>query len=370
MTTKVRACASASVRQCMGFNSRTHALTHSRTSLARYSLFPIPYSLTFAALTLAACDRQFTTVHPTGPQARRIADMTWYLTITGTAVFLAVMGILAWALWRAHLRGEAIGGDRTERTMTRWLVGGVAATTLILLATLIYNFATGRALANFAEPDALTVRVTGHQWWWEVQYQDPVYSRRVTTANEIHVPVGRRVRLEVQSRDVIHSFWVPNLHGKLDLIPGYTGTTYFMADQPGVFLGRCAEYCGLQHARMDIRVIAESPDEFAAWYEGQLRSAAPPADRIQQKGQQVFLSSRCVMCHTIRGTPASSRVGPDLTHLASRMTIAAGTLPNTRGHLAGWVMDPQRIKPGVRMPPNPLAPDELRALLDYLQSLK
>jgi cytochrome c oxidase subunit II len=246
----------------------------------------------------------------------------------------------------------------------------VAATTVILLATLVYNFYTGRALAQFAEPDALTVRVTGHQWWWEVQYQDPAYNRRVSTANEIHIPVGRRVRLEVQSRDVIHSFWVPNLHGKLDLIPGYSGTTYFQADEPGVFMGRCAEYCGLQHARMDIRVIAESPEKFAAWYEGQLRAAPAPADTVQQKGQQVFLSKGCVMCHTVRGTPANSRVGPDLTHLASRMTIAAGTLPNTRGHLAGWVLDPQRIKPGVRMPPNPLAADELQALLDYLQSLK
>ncbi|HEX2079734.1 MAG TPA: cytochrome c oxidase subunit II, partial [Longimicrobium sp.] len=195
-------------------------------------------------------------VNPAGPQARRIADMTWYLTITGTLVFVAVMGLLFWALWRAHTRAEAVGGDEPERKMTRWLAGGVAATTLILLATLVYNFSTGRALANFAEPGALTVRVTGHQWWWEVQYLDPAYDRRVTTANEIHLPVGRRVRLEVQSRDVIHSFWVPSLHGKLDLIPGYTGTTYVRADEPGVFMGRCAEYCGLQHARMDLRVIA------------------------------------------------------------------------------------------------------------------
>ncbi|HEX2079509.1 MAG TPA: c-type cytochrome, partial [Longimicrobium sp.] len=161
-----------------------------------------------------------------------------------------------------------------------------------------------------------------------------------------------------------------SLHGKLDLIPGYTGTTYVRADEPGVFMGRCAEYCGLQHARMDLRVIAESPARFAAWYEGQLRTARPPSDSVQQAGQQVFLSKGCVMCHTVRGTPANSRVGPDLTHLASRMTLAAGTLPNTRGHLGGWVVDPQRIKPGARMPPNPLAASELHALLDYLQSLK
>jgi cytochrome c oxidase subunit 2 len=248
--------------------------------------------------------------------------------------------------------------------------GGIGVTFLILVVTLVYNFYTGRALASFADDGALTVRVTGHQWWWEVQYMDPLYSRRVTTANEIHVPVGRKVRVEVASRDVIHSFWVPQLHGKLDLIPGYTGTTYIQADEPGVFKGRCAEYCGLQHAHMDLRVIAEPPARFAAWYQGQLRGAATPADTLQQKGQQVFLSRACSMCHTIRGTQANSRVGPDLTHLASRGTLAAGTLPNSRGHLAGWVVDPQRIKPGARMPPNQLAGDELHALLSYLESLK
>ncbi len=365
MSKQVRECVSASVRKCAGFNSRTHALTHSRTSIARYSLFPITYSL-----ALAACDREMSAVQPVGPQARRITDMTWYLVITGGIVFLVVMGLLAFALWRAHRRRDALGGPEVERHLTRWVAGGVAATTVILLATLVYNFYTGRALASFADRDALTVRVIGHQWWWEVQYQDPLYSRRVTTANEIHIPVGRKVRLEVLSRDVIHSFWVPGLHGKLDLIPGYSGTTYFQADEPGVFMGRCAEFCGLQHARMDIRVIAEPPAQFAAWYEGQLRAAPAPADTVQQKGQQVFLSKGCVMCHTVRGTLANSRVGPDLTHLATRRTLAAGTLPNTRGHLAGWVVDPQRIKPGVRMPPNQLASDELHALLSYLQSLK
>jgi cytochrome c oxidase subunit II len=357
---------SAKVRECGSAKVGTPMRDPRVRTRSRYSLFPIPYSLLF----LAGCDRQFSAVHPTGPQARRISEMTWYLTITGSIVFVLVMGLLFYVLWRAHRRQDALDGERVERTMRHWVAGGVAVTTVILLATLVYNFYTGRALAQFAEPDALTVRVTGHQWWWEVQYQDPAYNRRVSTANEIHIPVGRRVRLEVQSRDVIHSFWVPNLHGKLDLIPGYSGTTYFQADEPGVFMGRCAEYCGLQHARMDIRVIAESPAKFAAWYEGQLRAAPAPADTVQQKGQQVFLSKGCVMCHSVRGTPANSRVGPDLTHLASRMTIGAGTLPNTRGHLAGWVMDPQRIKPGVRMPPNPLAADELQALLDYLQSLK
>lgn len=322
------------------------------------------------ALLLAGCGRELSSVNPAGPQAERISDLTWYLTATGTAVFLAVTGFLLYAVWRGRRRAESAAGPAAERTLTRWVAGSVAATVVILLATLVYNFYVGRSLADFAEPGALTVRVTGHQWWWEVQYQDPVYSRRLTTANEIHVPVGRRIRLEVQSADVIHSFWAPNLHGKLDLIPGYGGTTYFRADRPGVYHGRCAEFCGLQHAKMDFLVIADPPERFAAWYDQQLRAAAPPADSVQQKGQQVFLGKGCVMCHTIRGTPANSRVGPDLTHLASRRTLAAGSLPNTRGHLAGWVVDPQKIKPGARMPPNQLASDELHALLGYLQSLK
>jgi cytochrome c oxidase subunit 2 len=328
------------------------------------------YASALAGLLVAGCKQDMSAVNPAGPQAERISDLTWYLTATGSAVFLVVLGFLAYAVWRGRRRTENAAGPEAERRMTIWVGGAVGVTTLILLVTLVHSFATGRALADFADPDALTIRVTGHQWWWEVQYVDRAYSRRLTTANEIHVPVGRRIRLEVQSRDVIHSFWAPNLHGKVDLIPGYSTNTSFRADRPGVYRGRCAEFCGLQHAKMDFLVIAESPEQFAAWYEAQLKSSTPPGNTVQQKGQQVFLSKGCPMCHTIRGTQANSRVGPDLTHLASRTTIAAGTLPNTRGHLGGWVVDPQKIKPGAKMPPNQLAADELHALLGYLQSLK
>lgn len=329
-----------------------------------------PPGLAAAALLLAGCSHDMSALDPAGPQAERIGELTWFLTAVGTAVFLVVTGFLLYAVWRGHRRTESAAGPEVERRMTRWVAGSVGVTALVLLAALLHNLYTGRALAAFADPGALTIRVVGQQWWWHVEYQDPVYSRRLVTANEIHVPVGRRVRLEVQSGDVIHSFWVPSLHGKIDLIPGYGGVTYLQADRPGVYHGRCAEFCGMQHAKMDILVVAEPPERFAAWYQQQLRAAPPPADTLQQKGQQVFLSKGCVMCHTIRGTPAGSRVGPDLTHLASRRTLAAGALPNTRGHLGGWVVDPQRIKPGARMPPNQLASDELHALLSYLQSLK
>jgi cytochrome c oxidase subunit II len=309
------------------------------------------------------------TVRPAGPQAERISDLTWVMTWLGTAVFLLVIGFLFYALWRGSRRTENAAGPAAERQLGLWVGGAVAVTTVILFGLLVYNFRTGSALAAFAEPDALTVRVTGQQWWWEVEYEDPTPSRRLQTANEIHIPVGKRIRLQVSSRDVIHSFWAPNLHGKIDLIPGYSGTTYIRADSAGVYRGRCAEFCGLQHAHMDFLIVAESPAAFAAWYDAQLKPAPAPADSVQQKGQQVFLSKNCALCHSIRGTDAGGRIGPDLTHLASRSTIGSVTLPNTRGHLAGWVLDPQKIKPGVKMPPNQVATDELRALLDYLQSL-
>jgi cytochrome c oxidase subunit 2 len=169
---------------------------------------------------------------------------------------------------------------------------------------------------------------------------------------------------------VIHSFWVPGLQGKMDMIPGRTNVTWLQADRTGVWRGQCAEYCGLQHAKMAFLVVAERPDSFAGWLARQRDTAPTPIDELTRRGQEVFLSSSCVMCHAISGTPAGSRIGPDLTHLASRRTIAAGTLPNTRGNLAGWILDPQRIKPGTRMPPNQLDPADLQALLAYLESLK
>jgi cytochrome c oxidase subunit II len=314
--------------------------------------------------------REFSVTHPVGPQAARLSEMTWVLTWLTTAVCVIVVGFLLYSLLHAHRRGNAVGGPAVERKLWWWVGGSVSATTVILFAILIYNLSTGRALAAFADPDALTIRVIGHQWWWEVEYRDPLPNRRLTTANEIHIPVGRRVRLEVESRDVIHSFWAPNLHGKLDLTPGYTATTYFRADTAGTYHGRCAEFCGLQHAHMDFFVIAMAPPDFARWFEAQLKTAASPADTLQARGREIFETKTCAMCHTIRGTEANSGIGPDLTHVASRRTLGAGTIPNSRGHLAGWILDPQRIKPGAKMPPNQLAASDLHALLGYLESLK
>jgi cytochrome c oxidase subunit 2 len=212
----------------------------------------------------------------------------------------------------------------------------------------------------------LRIHVTGVQWWWRVFYPE----EQVTTANEIHIPTNRPVELLLDTNDVIHSFWVPRLHGKVDMIPGKTNTLVLQADTPGEYVGECAEFCGTQHARMHLRVIAQSPEEFDAWLQAQSQPAPSPPEGILREGQQIFLGSACVYCHAIRGTNASGVIGPDLTHLASRRTLAAGTVPNTRGYLMGWIADPHGIKPGNRMPPTYLDADDLDALVTYLESLE
>jgi cytochrome c oxidase subunit 2 len=190
------------------------------------------------------------------------------------------------------------------------------------------------------------------------------------TANEIHVPVGKTVKLELQSSDVIHSFWVPNIHGKKDLVPGHPTTTWFTANRAGEFRGQCAEYCGEQHAHMRLVFFAQPTDAFSDWLSAQKKSAAQPSTESQRRGREVFLRSQCVMCHTIQGTNARAALGPDLTHIGSREMIGAGELPNTRGYLAGWILNATALKPGAQMPPNQLSSNDLNALLDYLESLK
>jgi cytochrome c oxidase subunit II len=308
---------------------------------------------------------------PAGEQAARIEAHWWWLFAVATAVYVVVVAALLWAAARGRRRHRE-GAPVVERHRGMLLAVGASTgiTVAILLVFLVYSFLTGRAMAAMPPENALTIDLVGHQWWWEVQYIDPDPSKRVRTANEIHIPVGRPVRFRLASRDVIHSFWVPNLSGKRDLTPGHDAETWFVADTPGVYRGQCAEFCGHQHAKMALLVIAVPPDEFNEWYARSLAPSATPTDSVALRGQEVFLGGSCIMCHTIAGTPAASNLGPDLTHLASRRTIAAGSLPNTRGHLAGWIVDPQGIKPGVRMPANQLDPEDLQALLVYLESLK
>ena len=289
--------------------------------------------------------------------------------VTSAIVFVLVVAALFWAILRRR-KPEEPARERSERSIRTTVIVATAATAIILFVFLVLDLSVGRAITTNPGPEALQIRVTGHQWWWDIQYRDSLPQNWATTANEIHVPVGRPVLFELRSTDVIHSLWPPNLNGKRDLIPGNENSIWFQADSAGVYRGQCAEFCGHQHAKMAFLVIAQPPDSFSAWLVRQRDTAMTPTDSVTKRGQEVFLASSCVMCHAIAGTPAGSRIGPDLTHFASRRTIAAGTLPNTRGNLAGWIVNPQAIKPGVRMPPNKLGSDDLQALLTYLESLK
>ncbi len=312
------------------------------------------------------------TFHSHGVQAAHIQDLWWLMFWVCSAVFVLVMVALGAAITRQPGETGLAGPIPPESRlrMSRVVAGAVGVTVLTLFVLLFASVSTGRAIESLRASRAVTIKVTGHQWWWEVEYDDPVPARIVQTANEIHIPAGRPVRIELASADVIHSFWVPSLHGKRDLIPGHDSEIWLQADRPGVYRGFCAEFCGHQHAHMGLLVIADPPDQYAAWYAGQLQTPPPPASALLQHGRQVVESGPCAVCHNIQGTQAGGRLGPDLTHLASRRTIAAATLPNTPGNLGGWIVDPQTVKPGNQMPANSLSSGDLQAVLAYLESLQ
>ena len=331
-----------------------------------------------AMLTLDACSGIQSVLDPKGPRAEAVAKLHWTLTAIATGVYVIVIGALVYALWRAWHRPYPPRGDEHAHretpeqaaAMQRGVIIAVAATVVILLTFVVVSVSTGSTLAKVGGTKPLRIDVVGHQWWWEVKYDDPDPHNIATTANEIHVPVGRPVLIKMTSSDVIHSFWAPNLAGKKDLIPGHETTTWFRADSVGIYRGQCAEFCGHQHANMAFYIVAEPRLDFEKWLDTQRGEAKPPTDPLAQTGERVFLSGPCAMCHTISGTGAGGTIGPDLTHLASRRTIAAGTLPLTMGNLAGWILDPQSIKPGAKMPPNQIDPQSLQALLAYLGTLK
>jgi cytochrome c oxidase subunit 2 len=324
----------------------------------------------------AGCEGNQSALYPAGPGAARIGDIWWLMLFVCAAVFALVILALLWAIVRRRrppvdvTSGTASLDPWRERRMAQAVGVGVAATAGILLLFIVASYWIGGAVVQRPSDPALSIDVTAQRWWWDVRYRAPTPSESFTTANEIHIPVGRPVELILGSVDVIHSFWVPNLQGKKDLIPGQVNTLYLQADRPGVFRGQCAEFCGLQHANMALYVVAEPPDAFAQWQAQQRRPAPEPQTDQQRRGRDVFMASSCVLCHAINGTSAGGVTGPNLTHVASRLSLAAGTLPNTPGHLAGWIVDPQMLKPGNNMPPNLLSPDELQALLSYLETLR
>jgi cytochrome c oxidase subunit 2 len=331
--------------------------------------------ITAAMLLLASCHGQQTVLDAKGLQSARIERLWWFIFTIIVAVYVIVIAWLGTALFKSRTRVALTEippqvNPPADRRMS-FVVGTALALTVILLFSILTgSVMTGHAIAGLTSKNPIAIDVVGHQWWWEVRYEATQADQTVITANEIHIPVGQPVVIKTSSVDVIHSFWAPNLHGKRDLIPGYQNAVWLQADKEGVYRGQCAEFCGHQHAHMAFFVVAESVDNFQRWLAQQVSTPPPPADPVALQGEQVFLTHTCVMCHTVRGSGAGSKVGPDLTHVASRMTIAAGTLPNTRGNLAGWILDSQSIKPGNKMPPNPLKSDDLNALLTYLETLK
>jgi cytochrome c oxidase subunit II len=293
-----------------------------------------------------------------GPAAHSIAEVGWVLIIGAAVIFAGVMLLLAHALRRHAPQVPA----------ARWIAGGgVMFPLVVLVALFVWTLPLSSAWRPVPPAGALVISVTARMWWWEVKYPG---APEVITANEIHVPVGRSVYLALASSDVIHSFWVPALAGKMDMVPGRVQHLLVKADAPGVYRGQCAEYCGEQHARMALHIVAETPEAFESWRAAQARpAAATPPERV--RGRQAFLAQRCDACHAVRGVSAGARLGPDLTHVASRLHLAAGTLPNTSVSLAHWVAHVQQVKPGARMPSyERLDPETLAALAEWLASLQ
>jgi len=289
---------------------------------------------------------------PRGPGAHVAAEITWVLFIGAALIFVLVMALAAWAVWRRPrwlgTKGAIVGG-------------GIVFPTVVLSALLVYSLVRAQAITPAGEP-ALRVAVTGYQWWWQVAYLTPQGEVDFVTANELRLPAGQVVELELRSADVLHSFWLPSLAGKLDLIPGKVNRLRFVADAPGRYRGQCAEYCGGPHAQMAFYALVEDEAAFEGWRE---RERAPARE------SNALFNARCAACHTVRGTAAEGRLGPDLTHVGSRTSLAAGILPNNRGAIAAWIATSQHIKPGNLMPSfGDLGADELRELAAYVARLE
>jgi cytochrome c oxidase subunit 2 len=320
-------------------------------------------------LLLTGCENdQQSVLDPVSHPARDIESLWWWMLAGATVIFLGAVALLGLAWMRRNRSGMPVFGDNEKVARGFVVVFGI----LIPITALVALFTVGNILilpvtqAPAAGSTTLTVEVTGHQWWWEVRYP----GTRAVTANEIHIPVSTRVMLVGRTADVIHSFWAPNLNRKIDVIPGRANRILLYSDRVGRFRGQCAEFCGVQHAHMALYVYVEPKAQFEAWLQKMSQPAVAPSGSEAQQGAELFASMPCAGCHTIRGTAAAGRLGPDLTHLASRETLAALTIPNDPGYLADWIADPQHYKPGNRMPGLNLDDGELQALVAYLEGLK
>ena len=318
-------------------------------------------------MTLAlttGCDGAQNVLAPASEDARLIALLSWWFFGAGALVLIVTLGLLFVAV-NLTRGGEA--RPISFRSATALVVGGgVVAPVLAIIAVTFSGVAIGDETEGPRGAAGPEVEVVGRLWWWEFRYLDEDGDVAAVTANELHLPVGERARLRLVSDNVIHSFWVPNLQGKTDLIPGRDNVLYAEPAVPGAWRGQCAEFCGTEHGLMGFMVVAEPRPEFDAWLAAQASDAAV----TEGPGLEVFLDYECGECHTIRGTRADGNGGPDLTHLASRRTLAAATLPNTRGNLGGWITSTHEVKPGALMPAIAPEPAELQQLLDFLGALE
>lgn len=303
-----------------------------------------------------------------GYQANHIEWLWWLMLAVCTFVFIVVLTMLTLAI-RRSMAAEA-PAPVPDRRLTRVVGGATVATILILFGLLAATIATGRATQSLDETDALEITIVGNQWWWSVEYALQPPSARARLANDLHLPLGRVAVITLASNDVIHSFWVPSLHGKVDLIPGRTNRIVLRGDRVGTFRGQCGEFCGAQHAHMALTVTVEEPAAFDAWIANQRRVAPEPVSDAEKRGRQIAESTTCAMCHAILGTTMGARTAPDLTHLMSRPTLAAGVLPNSPESLDRWLRDPQAVKPGSKMPNPGLSADDRASVVAYLRTLR
>ena len=307
-------------------------------------------------------------LHSAGPAASPTMYLGWGVTAMCVAVVAIIVILLAAALLRRRPPAAPGALGREGGGMT-WVYAGVGVSTVALLVSLFYTLVTLQAVAQPSPAPALTITVTAYDWWWKIDYGDDADpAQRFVTANEIHIPVGVPVKVDLKSADVIHAFWVPRLAGKTQTIPGQVNTQWIEADAPGVYRGQCSQFCGAQHAHMAFEVVAQPAAEFTAWRAAQLQLAPSPADAPAHAGQKIFMD-RCAGCHAVRGSDAAGVFAPDLTHVGSRRQLAAGTLTNTPAHLLDWIQHAQQIKPEALMPSIALKPQDAAALSAYLATL-
>jgi cytochrome c oxidase subunit 2 len=326
-----------------------------------------------AAALLVGCNGYQNAMAGDGAESANFFQLFTIFMVVCTVMYLIVAVALLAAIWRKR-RWVLTVDDRKHHQMSAAIRPALIGWTALVVAGLtiltVASFLIDRSNAAMASKPAIHMTVTANQWWWDVEYNLPDVSKTLRTANEIHLPVNVPVHVTLKSNDVIHSFWIPNLAGKQDLIPGRLTDIQLLARKTGLFRGQCAEFCGVQHAQMALDVTVESKADFERWYSDQLATAKPPATSLQLAGYRYFNTRECADCHNISGTPATGQVAPDLTHFASRRSIAAGALPMNKGNLYGWVADPQSQKPGNKMPTIGLEPNELHAVVAYLETLK